>query len=294
VHLAPLATDWATISSIVTGAATLVLAVATFAAVRSSNRSARIAEAALQEQRRPVLAQSRFGDPVQKIMFVEGHWIHADGGQASVEHIDGRVYLGANLRNVGSGIAVCQAWTAQADLITTAQMPDHAPLEQFRLQTRDLYIPNGDVGIWQGAMRDPDDTRRAALARAIDARKTISLELLYTDQIGQQRTITRFGIVPAADRWFVTVTRHWYLDWDGPRPQRLITQAVETVMREAEAADHAGEHPAEHEPAAGDGEHPAEHEPAAGDGELTADDKDGRRGEMAPAARGTAGRSGQS
>ena len=64
-----LATDWSTISSLVTGAGTLVLAVATFAAVRSSNRSARIAELALQEQRRPVLAPSRLDDPVQKLMF---------------------------------------------------------------------------------------------------------------------------------------------------------------------------------------------------------------------------------
>jgi len=50
---------------LVTGAGTLVLAVATFAAVRSANRSARIAETALQEQRRPLLAQSRLDDPVQ-------------------------------------------------------------------------------------------------------------------------------------------------------------------------------------------------------------------------------------
>ena len=49
-----LATDWATISALATGAGTLVLAVATFAAVRSSNRAARVAEMALQEQRRPI------------------------------------------------------------------------------------------------------------------------------------------------------------------------------------------------------------------------------------------------
>jgi hypothetical protein len=62
-----LGTDWSTISSLVTGTGTLVLAIATFASIRSSNRSARIAEAALQEQRRPVLAPSRLEDPVQKL-----------------------------------------------------------------------------------------------------------------------------------------------------------------------------------------------------------------------------------
>src|ERR1700681_3460132 len=98
-----LATDWATISSLVTGGGTLVLALATFASVRSSNRSARIAEAALQEQRRPLLAPSRLEDPMQKIMFLEGHWVTAPGGRAAVEHIDGAVYLAISLRNVGSG-----------------------------------------------------------------------------------------------------------------------------------------------------------------------------------------------
>src|SRR5271169_3820400 len=120
-----LATDWATISSMLAGVGTLVLAVATFASVRSSNRSARIAEAALQEQRRPVLAPSRFNDPVQKIMFVEGHWVHAEGGRAVAEHIDGRVYLAMSLRNVGTGIGVCQGWAIRAGLGTPRQMPSH-------------------------------------------------------------------------------------------------------------------------------------------------------------------------
>lgn len=66
------AVDWATISSLATAAGTLVLAMATFAAVRSSNRSARLAEIALQEQRRPLLTASRLEDPRQKIMFLKG------------------------------------------------------------------------------------------------------------------------------------------------------------------------------------------------------------------------------
>src|SRR5579863_2835749 len=102
-----LATDWSTVSSIVTGGATLVLALATFAAVRSSNRSARIAEAALQEQRRPLLAPSRLEDPMQKLMFVEQRWVSAAGGHGAAETADGSVYLALSLRNVGSGIAVC-------------------------------------------------------------------------------------------------------------------------------------------------------------------------------------------
>jgi hypothetical protein len=87
------AVDWVVISSLATAAGTLVLALATFAAVRSSNRSARIAEAALQEQRRPLLAPSRLGDATQKIMFLEGHWVSAAGGRAAGESSDGIVYL---------------------------------------------------------------------------------------------------------------------------------------------------------------------------------------------------------
>jgi hypothetical protein len=231
-----LATDWTTISSVLTSAGTLVLAFATFAAVRSSNRSARIAEAALQEQRRPVIVPSRLEDPLQKIMFVEGHWVSATGGHAAVEHLDGVVYLGVSLRNVGSGIGVCQGWTARAGIGSSQRMPTHAPVEEFRLQTRDLYVPSGDIGMWQGALRNPDDELRRSIAAAIDAREPITLELLYSDQIGQQRTITRFGLMPTAEIWLTSVTRHWYLDWDGPRPERDIQAAVDMIERERDAA----------------------------------------------------------
>src|SRR5262249_56628512 len=88
----PVATDWPTIASLATAAGTLVLAFATFAAVRSSNRSGRLAELALEEQRRPVLVQSRLDDAIQKIMFVDGHWVRVSGSGAAVESLDGTVY----------------------------------------------------------------------------------------------------------------------------------------------------------------------------------------------------------
>jgi hypothetical protein len=241
----PLATDWATISSFVTGFGTLVLALATFASVRSSNRSARIAEAALQEQRRPVLAPSRFDDPVQKIMFAEGHWARAAGGRAAVEHVDGTVYLAISLRNVGSGIAVCQGWSIRAGIVASREAPTHAPLEEFRLQTRDLYIPAGDIGMWQGALRHPDDSLRAAVAKAIDSGDGLLVELLYSDQVGGQRTISRFGLFPMHDSWLVNLVRHWYLDWDGPRPESDVLAATELVWRERDAAERRAEAPSE-------------------------------------------------
>jgi hypothetical protein len=232
-----LATDWATVSALVTGAGTLVLAVATFAAVRSSNRAARIAEAALQEQRRPLLAPSRLEDQVQKIMFADGRWVSAAGARAAAEHSDGSVYLAISLRNVGSGIGVCQGWTVRSGFTSSRDMPSHALEEEFRLQTRDLYIPAGDIGMWQGALRNPDDPVRASTAEAIDARQPITIELLYSDQVGLQRTITRFALTPAAESWFVTMSRHWYLDWQGPRPESDVRAAIDAVQRDWDAAE---------------------------------------------------------
>ena len=179
-----------------TAAGTLVLAIATFSAVRSSNRSARIAEVALQEQRRPLLAPSRLEDPKQKIMFLEGNWVQADGGRGAVQHVDGSVYLAISLRNVGSGIAVCQGWVAAAEPGASSRAPTHAPLDHFHLQSRDLYVAAGDIGMWQGALRNPDDRVRAEVADAIDTGQSVTVELLYSDQVGRQRTISRFGLRP--------------------------------------------------------------------------------------------------
>ena len=61
--------DWASIASLATAGGTLVLAVATFAAVRSANRAARAAEHSLLAGLRPLLVPSRLQDETQKVMF---------------------------------------------------------------------------------------------------------------------------------------------------------------------------------------------------------------------------------
>jgi hypothetical protein len=195
-----------------------------------------------------VLAPSRLSDPVQKLMFVEGRWLSAAGGHAAVEHSDGRVYLAISMRNVGSGMGVCQAWTVRTGLGSSRNMPTHAGLDEYRPHTRDLYIPAGDIGMWQGALRDPDDPVRAATVEAIDTRQPFTVELFYTDQIGRQRTIVRFALIPAADSWLAIVNRYWYLDWDGPRPESEVLRGAETIQHEQEAVERrlaeAGEMPA--------------------------------------------------
>ena len=234
-----LAANWSTVSSLATGVGTLVLAVATFAAVRSSNRSARIAEVALQEQRRPIFTQSRLDDPAQKIMFVERRWVAARGGRGVAEH-DGNIYLAMSLRNVGAGIGVCQAWHVTPGSDGVAR--DHTPEDQFRLQTRDLYVPAGDIGMWQGALRDRSDPTYQAVADAIDSQELLFVELLYSDQVGNQRTISRFALFPyeAEDgkvEWFASINRHWYLDRAGPRSDEEVAAATDLVLREREMAE---------------------------------------------------------
>jgi hypothetical protein len=212
--------DAATLASLATAAGTLVLAVATFAAVRSSNQSARIAELALQEQRRPLLVQSRLEDPDQKIMFGDQHWVRVEGSHGMAEFLDGNVYLVMSLRNVGAGIGVCQGWCVRPGLQRAVN--DHVPEDQFRAQMRDLYISGGDIGLWQGAIRDANDPSHGEVADAVRRGEPLAVELLYSDQVGGQRTISRFSLIPFAQEddqvsWMVSGTRHWYLDRAGPR-----------------------------------------------------------------------------
>jgi hypothetical protein len=64
--------DWTIIASLGTAGGTLVLAVATFASVRSANRAARAAERSLQAGLRPLLVPSRLDDGDQKVYFEGG------------------------------------------------------------------------------------------------------------------------------------------------------------------------------------------------------------------------------
>lgn len=49
-------------------------------------------------------------------------------------------------------------------------------------------------------------------------RQSFSVDLLYTDQVGGQRTISRLGVTPTGDdRRVASVARYWHLDHLGPR-----------------------------------------------------------------------------
>jgi hypothetical protein len=222
-------TDWATISSLATAGGTLVLAVATFYSVRSANRAARSSERALQVGLRPVLFSSRLQDPRQKIRWGDDHWAGLGGGRAVVESTDGVIYLAMSLRNVGSGLAVIHGWRTEPGRVaidpTVAVEQQRVNLvrpgtDQFRLQGRDLYVPPGDISFWQAAIRDPQDPDRAATVDVIERRGTLSIDLLYGDHEGGQRTISRFMVthIPGDEsEWVCSVVRHWNLDRNDPR-----------------------------------------------------------------------------
>jgi hypothetical protein len=208
--------DTATIASLATAGGTLVLAIATFASTRSANRSARIAERALDLNLRPVLIPAHEWDAAERVTFYD-EIVQLRGGFATVEDRSGNLYFAAQLRNVGAGIGVLTAWRVEAgpDLPLTSDdalaVPDYST---FVAQQRSLYVPAGDVGYWQGAIREGDTDRgdAAALRRAIEGSERLTLYLRYGDQDGGHDTVTRYSLMPDDNGdWLFTIARHWSL-----------------------------------------------------------------------------------
>jgi hypothetical protein len=214
--------DTSTIASLATAGGTLVLAIATFSSTRSANRAARVSEQALQAGLRPVLFNARPQDPPQKVGFIDEHWLLLRDGLAAVQEDAESLYLAIALRNVASGLAVLHGWYLWPQR-ANADVPPPA-LERFHLQTRDLYVPAGDVSFWQAAVRDRDDPLYEPLRSAIRAREGMSVDLLYGDLEGGQRTITRFYLSPLprereedSSLWRCATVLHWNLDRAEPR-----------------------------------------------------------------------------
>jgi hypothetical protein len=133
-----------------------------------------------------------------------------------VETSDGTVYLAMGLRNVGSGIAVLHGWRFYPERILG--QGEHAPLDEFTRLTRDLYVPAGDIGFWQGTFRDPASSEFLAAKAAIDSRESVTVEILYGDYEGGQRVVSRFGLTSREDGpWIAGASRHWNVDQPDPR-----------------------------------------------------------------------------
>lgn len=208
--------DWVTISAIASAGGTLVLAAATFSSVRSANRAARVAEQSLLVGLRPLLLPSKLDDAPQKVGFADDKWLMVAGGQGAAEASPEAVYLAMALRNVGSGIAVLHGWHFFPERRLGEMEP--TPIEDFTRLTRDLYVPAGDVGFWQGVFRDPGTPEFAEAAASITARQPNMIDILYGDHEGGQRMISRFSMIPREDGgWMVAAGRHWNVDRADPR-----------------------------------------------------------------------------
>jgi hypothetical protein len=208
--------DWTVLASLATAAGTLALAASTFVAVRSANRSTRLAEYAMQIGIRPLLMPSRLEDATQKIMWGDGHRAALPGAGATCEIVDGNIYLAMSLRNAAEGIAVIQGWHLRLGELTSDH--PHAEPDEFRPQVRDLYVPGDGIAFWQAALRDPNDPEYSALADAIRSSRLFAVELLYSDDEGGQRSIGMYSIARLGDeRWMCSMVRHWNLDRPDPR-----------------------------------------------------------------------------
>jgi hypothetical protein len=213
--------DWSTIASLATAGGTLVLGIATFSSVRSANRANRVTERALLATIRPVLVPSRMDDPIQKVGFMDEHWMRVPGGRALVDVADGAIYLAASIRNAGAGLAVLDRWDLQGRRIASGDAGGDRfrDLDGYRRLTRDIYVPAGEVGFWQGALRDPAEPVYQEVLAAIDEGQGLTLDLLYGDHEGGQHTVTRFGFLPTqpGEPWMLVASRYWNIDRDDPR-----------------------------------------------------------------------------
>jgi hypothetical protein len=148
-----------------------------------------------------MLAPARASDASEQVQFADGRAFDVGGGGALVLHESGVVYLAMALRNVGAGMAVLRGYRLQAD---TAEQAQRDPLgaarhrrgeecpdpSAFSQQQRDLYIPANDLGFWQAALRDRDSTLYRDTVAAIAPNGRVTVDVLYTDHEGGQRTIS--------------------------------------------------------------------------------------------------------
>jgi hypothetical protein len=124
--------------------------------------------------------------------------------------------LAIALRNGGAGIAVIHGWYAAVRERMSDEPP---PIEDFRRQQLDLYIPAGETGIWFGAIREFDDSSLQSVRTAAARGERVAVEILYGDHEGGQRTISRFVVSdwPEVEGERAQVLRHWSVDRHEPR-----------------------------------------------------------------------------
>jgi len=208
--------DLSTAASLATALGTLVLALATFVAVRAANRAARVAEYSMQIGIRPLLMPSRLEDTEQKIMWGDEHWARLSGAGAVAEIADDNLYLAMSVRNAGSGVAVIHGWhLVLQDLHRIIRMPSRASSAgSFGISTSPVTMSGSGRARSASTMMPSTPSLRDA----VSSPRVFAIELLYSDHEGGQRAIGRFALAPMSDaQWLCSVVRHWNLDRPDPR-----------------------------------------------------------------------------
>jgi hypothetical protein len=165
---------------------------------------------------RPLLIPSRSDDPDYKVLWHDRHTARVSGGRVIFEEDGGVIYLAIGLRNLGSGIALLHGWHPTPEQ-ALGDFP-HVSAEEFRRLTIDLYIPAGGTGYWEAAIRNAEDPARPGLMSALAERIPFTIDILYGDQQGGQRTISRYTVLPAGEEgWYAQGGRHWNIDRPDPR-----------------------------------------------------------------------------
>jgi hypothetical protein len=206
--------DWVTISALATAGGTFALAATTYAAVRSGNRAARAAEASLLADLRPLIVESFETDGTLHVAFSDLPALDIPGGTVVVHEEHGNLYVVFSLRNVGPGIGILHGGHLMP---RGASFTEHAPLDAFRMLTRDIYIPPGKVGFWQIAYRDEQADEREQILAAV-AEGAFAAEIMYGDFEGGQRVVTRLNVLRGGDGvWRAGTVRHWQVDRPNPR-----------------------------------------------------------------------------
>jgi hypothetical protein len=122
--------------------------------------------------------------------------------------------MAISVRNVGTGLAVLLGWHVQ---VGVQQARAHPPLDEFAGQRRDIYLPPGDVGFWQAALRDPTAEVFKAVGAAIEASEPLVISVLYGDFEGGQRVISQIILRHQGQQCLVSAGRHFQLDQPDPR-----------------------------------------------------------------------------
>jgi hypothetical protein len=105
---------------------------------------------------------------------------------------------------------VLKSWSVIASRAQADQ--DVGNLADFRLLSRDLYIPAGGTGFWQGAMRDANDRQRADVEAAL-RNGELTIDVRYQDHFGGHPAVSRFFLRRLDDgSWFASVVRHFTVD----------------------------------------------------------------------------------